>query len=237
MANESDITKIKRLLISQFEKYGRRLAREIGEEIEKAYEDTYNEFMDVYINWAHTTKNGAEAEKSKFFMQASSAYWELGDHMDGELSEFPVQYSPADKTFTANVNVDASNIRTELYQRWGKNKGDPYDKRIVFENMFYRGIMGYNWPIVQKSWYKTKESQKKYYRKYHLKGISKPNRMTILQEIRKANIIPPTAAKKPVKAMESRFKKITTKKHLDAKWDTIVGDLDKDVERLINKDK
>lgn len=234
MSDNSDITRIKNLLISQFRKYGRRLAREIGEEIEQAYEDTYNEFMDVYINWAHTTKNGSDAEKSRFFLQASDAYWILGDHMIGEESKLPVTYSTLNQTFTANVNIDPSNIKDELYQRWGKNKGDTYDKKIVFDNMFYRGIMGYNWPMVQKSWYKTKESQKKYYRKYHIKGISHPSRMTILQEIRKANIIPPTAAKKPIKAMESRFKKITTKKHLDAKWDSIVGDLDKDIERLIN---
>lgn len=230
MGHKSDITRIKELIRSQFTKYARRFTREIAEEIQQAYVDTYNEFMDVYINWAHTTKNGADAEKSRFFLQASSAYWILGENQ-----QIPVEKSPDNGNLKAGVEVDPKYIRTDIQSRWGENKGNPYDKSVVFDNMFRRGIMGYNWPMVQKSWYKSEESQRKYYNKYHLEGAENPNRMTILREIKKANIVPPTATKKPIKRMEQRYRKITTKKHMDDKWNSIVDELDKDIERLINK--
>ena len=246
MTKDKEIGTIKNLLNSQFNKYARRFTREVAEEIEQAYEQTYKDFMEVWSKWRRTSTNSdgsigkekrvnglqQKTDYSNFFLKASDAYWTIGNG-----GKIPVEenYSPDENNFKASVNIDPKNIKGEIYQNWGANRGEPAPKDKVFENMFLHGIMGYNRKIVKENWYLTKESQQKYYKMYHIKGnINKPNRQKILQNIYAANIIPPTAAKKPIKDMEQRVRKITTKKHLDEKWKEISAELDKDIERLIN---
>jgi len=227
MAKRTEIGRIKDIINSQFNKYAKQFTKEIAEEIEQAYEDTYKDFMDTWVKWKNSTANGVGTNLgSRFLLQASDAYW-----IQGNGGDIPVYRN--DDIFNAGVHIDPENIKSDVYSKWGRRKGSSYDKGSVFEMMYYHGIMGYNRKIVAKSWYKTKKSQRKYYQRYHLSG--EPNRWKILQKIYNANIIPPTAAKKPFKEMDQKVKKIKTKKHLDEKWNSIVGNLDKDIERLINK--
>ena len=221
----TEIGRIKKLINSQFDKYAKRFTKEVAEEIEQAYYETWENFMQVWVDWKQT--KGEDAGRSTFMLQASDAYWTLGNNEE-------IRVDRTEDVLTSGIHVDPSNIKTEVYSEWG-GKRRKYSKKSVFEMMYYHGIFGYNYSIVNKSWYRTKASQRKYYKKYHLAGIKHLSRGKILRNIYAANIIPPTAAKKPFKEMDSKYRKITTKKHLDEKWNSIVGDLDKDIERLINK--
>lgn len=223
MVQRTDIGRIKDLLNSQFRKYARQFTREIGREIEQAYEDTRAEFLDVWVQWKNA--KGEEAEMSRFLLQASDAYWVLGNGNE-------IKVDTTNDILTSGINVDPKHIQTPVFSRWGSRRNKKYNKKAVFEMMYYHGIMGYNKAIVDKSWYRSKESQRKYYDRYHLEG--RISRKKILQNIKDADIIPPTAFKKPYKQMEKRLREIKSTKHLDAKWKEVSSQLTDDIERLVN---
>lgn len=228
MAERTDLGRIKDVLNTQFKRYAKRFTQEVVEEIEQAYEEVYEEFMKSYINWAKSS--GKDYDKTRFLLKASNVYNDIGNGRGIQID------TSENDLFKSGVNVDSNNIRGEIFSRWGENKGEPYDKNAVFEMMFYHGIIGYNKKIVSKKWYITKESQRKYYIKYHLTGNpNRPSRQRILKNIYEANIIPPTSDILPFKEMNKRYKKITTKKHLDSKWKEMSKDLDKDIEKLIEE--
>lgn len=244
----SEMWKIEWLLQKEFEKAARQFTREIGMEIEAAYEATWRDFIKVWSDWRNN-RGGAKMDwqdSSSFMLQASDKYWEMGNsgkfgidsnpdrtNYDPSESGFKIKANPDDNNYHADVTIDPKNIRQVLHSRWGRRKGRVYPNKKAFDMMFNQGIMGYNRDIVKRSWYKTKASQRRYYRKYHLKGITNPNRDLILRMVRDANVIPPTAKLKPYKNMQQRYNKITTKKHLDEKWGEIAGQIDQNIRKLI----
>ena len=200
---------------SVIDSYVKKFNKTIYDEMAQAFEDTYYEFVKIWQKW----KKRGNVNPSRFFLEASSAYWDDNNAVIGDSNNISVDVSP-------------KNIKTKIYSNWGENHGEQYDNASAFDMMYYHGIMGYSRDIVRKSWYKTKESQEKYYKKYHLKyPIS---RSKILKNIFDADIIPPVAKIKPYKNMEKKIKNIQDQKHLDEKWKEISKDLDSQIDKMLN---
>ena len=219
----------------KIEQYAADFTQDIGEEIETAFEDTWKDFAKVLTNWRHD--RGDDDNASPFMMEASNGYW-----MRYNTGTGSIDITPTDEGYQTGIELSPNNIKREIYSGWSlrrsrkdkKRHKKRYSKKAVFEMMFYHGIWGYSKEIVANSWYKTKSSQKRYYRRYHLKGISNPSRQTIMDEIEKANIIPPTADIAPFDNMNKKFKAITDSKYLDKKWeDKFAPELDNEIKKML----
>lgn len=204
------------------DRYVKKFNKSIYDEMAKAFEDTYYEFVKVWQEWKKNKRSDSNTNPSRFFLQASSAYW------DDDIKNNIVSNDSND----ISLDINPENIKTKIYSNWGENYGKQYDAASAFEMMYYHGIMGYDKNIVKKSWYKTKESQEKYYKRYHLKYPI--NRSKILKNIFEADIVPPVAKKKPYQNMEKKIKDIQDQKHLDKKWKEISKDLDSQINKILN---
>ena len=228
--------RIEWILRTELDKYARQFTKEIGEEIERAYEITWDNFYKVWRDWQNNYRSNTnrskldETDNNPFMLQASDKYWEIGNTGDFKIED--LSKDPDSKNYKAAVTLDPKYIKGTRKSLWGRRKGKVYPNKKIFSMMFDSGIFGFNRAIIDESWYKTKKSQRKYYTIHRWKGKDNPDRDRILKKIKSEMRIPKTAKKKPVDDMRIQYNKIISKKHLDQKWNEIVGNLDKDLLRL-----